>query len=249
MTPKPMIVPFLLAACVLGATASILTASAADAPASGAAPVAAIAKPQAAGNKAAAATSADAKTTVKPAVTITGKAPPDSLAMLERAVAKDSTKWENTYRLGVMLLDRDRVAEAAKVLDRARRSKPTDTPTLVNLGAAYDAIGKAPLAQTHYRKALELSPDDEMAMCRLAQSLYATSEHQEAMDLLRDVMHKKPKAHCAYFTLGVAFADAGIYKDAVRMWKKVVELAPDSPEAVSAKESISVLESVLKTTN
>ena len=40
----------------------------------------------------------------------------------------------------------------------------------------------------------------------------------------------------------MAFADAGIYRDAIRMWKKVVELAPGSPEAVSAKESIEVLE-------
>ena len=40
----------------------------------------------------------------------------------------------------------------------------------------------------------------------------------------------------------MAFADAGIYRDAIRMWKKVVELAPGSPEAVSAQESIDVLE-------
>jgi tetratricopeptide (TPR) repeat protein len=244
---KRMIVPFLLAACVIGAAVSTLPASADDAPSSGAAPVAANAKHEAAEKKAAT-TSADAKTTVKPAAAAKS-AGVDSLALLERAVAKDSTKWENTYRLGVMLLDRDRVTDAALVLERAHKSKPTDVPTLVNLGAAYDAIGKAPLAQSHYRKALELSPENEMAMCRLAQSLYATSEHQEAMDLLRDVIHKKPNAHCAYFTLGVAFADAGIYKDAVRMWKKVVELAPESPEAISAKESISVLESVINTTN
>ena len=38
--------------------------------------------------------------------------------------------------------------------------------------------------------------------------------------------------------LGVAFADAGIYRDAIRMWRKVVELAPDSPEAVSAKPTL-----------
>jgi DUF1365 family protein len=46
--------------------------------------------------------------------------------------------------------------------------------------------------------------------------------------------------------MGVAFADAGIYRDAIRMWRKVVELAPDSPEAVSAKESIDVLEKFLQ---
>ena len=53
------------------------------------------------------------------------------------------------------------------------------------------------------------------------------------------------RAHCAYFTMGVAFADAGLYRDAIRMWKKVVELAPASPEAQSAKESVDVLERFL----
>jgi cytochrome c-type biogenesis protein CcmH/NrfG len=65
------------------------------------------------------------------------------------------------------------------------------------------------------------------------------------MKALRETLAKAPNAYCAYFTLGVAFADAGIYRDAVRMWQKVVALAPDSPEAVSAKESIEVLEKFL----
>ena len=44
---------------------------------------------------------------------------PDSLAMLEKAVARDSSKFDNLYRLGVMYLDRDKVPEATKVLQKA----------------------------------------------------------------------------------------------------------------------------------
>jgi cytochrome c-type biogenesis protein CcmH/NrfG len=60
--------------------------------------------------------------------------------------------------------------------------------------------------------------------------------------MLREIIRKRPRAYCAYFTLGVAFADVGLYRDAIRMWQKVVEVAPSSPEAVSARESIDVLE-------
>ena len=63
--------------------------------------------------------------------------------------------------------------------------------------------------------------------------------------MLRKIIAEKPQAYCAYFTLGVAFADAGLYRDAIRMWRKVVDIAPASPEAVSAKESIEVLEKFL----
>ena len=194
----------------------------------------------------AASKSSPKSTEVKPA---SGEAPAvtDSLGMLERAVAKDSTKYENLQKLGVMLMDRDRNQEAARVFTKAVMLKPKDTHALVNLGAAYDALGQQEVAQGYYRDALKVSPDDSVATCRLASSLYAASKTGEAMDLLRKIIQEKPGSYCAYFTLGVAFADAGIYRDAIRMWKKVVALAPQSPEAISANESIDVLERYVKT--
>jgi len=172
----------------------------------------------------------------------------DSLGLLEHAVAKDSSKFDNLYKLGVMYLDRDRNAEAAQVFQRALKIKPKDVRTIVNVGAAYDAAGSPPAAQAYYKQALGLSPHDSVATCRLASSIYAQgsnadpAKYQEAVDLLRDLIKRSPNAHCAYFTLGVAFADAGLYRDAIAMWRKVVALAPGSPEAVSAMESIEVLD-------
>ena len=186
----------------------------------------------------------------KKAETAEKKAAPavtDSLGLLERAVAKDSTKFDNLYKLGVMYLDRDRTAEAMRVLTKASTLRPKDVRTLVNLGAAHDAAGNAKLAQDYYRRALAASPDDSVATCRLASSLYAQNSYNEAIDLLRQVIKKRPNAYCAYFTLGVAFADAGIYRDAIRMWRKVVDLAPGTPEAGSATESIEVLEKFVNT--
>ena len=166
----------------------------------------------------------------------------DSLSLLEKAVAKDSTRFENLYALGVLYLDRDKVTEAINVLTKAHVLRPKDHRVSVNLGVALDASGRADPAQAYYREALAQFPDDSVASCRLASSLYSQSKHAEATALLKEIIKKSPRAYCAYFTLGVAFADAGIYKDAIRMWRKVVEIAPTSPEAVSARESIEVLE-------
>jgi tetratricopeptide (TPR) repeat protein len=168
-------------------------------------------------------------------------APVDSLARLEKLVAKDSTNFDNLYQLGVMYLDRERTPEASHVLAKAVSLKPNDVKALVNLGAANDALGLSSVAQGYYRKALTVSPGDSVATCRLASSLYAQQNYKESMDLLRKLIADKPRSHCAYFTLGVAFADAGLYRDAIRAWQKVVEYAPESAEAVSARESIEVL--------
>jgi len=166
----------------------------------------------------------------------------DSLTLLERKVARDSTDFASLYRLGVLYLDRDRPDDAILVMTRAQKLRPKDLKLLVNLGAAHDAAGHGEVAQRLYREALEVAPGDSVASCRLASSLYARGKHQEAVDIIRDVIQRAPGSYCAYFTLGVAFADAGIYRDAIRMWQKVVELAPGSPEAISAQESITVLQ-------
>jgi protein O-GlcNAc transferase len=171
----------------------------------------------------------------------------DSVAALEKAVAKDSTNFDNLYRLGVAYLDRDRPQEAQAILTRARDLRPRDHRVLVNLGVAMDAAGHAKQAQDTYRSALAVAPDDSVAICRLANSLHSDQKDGEAMQLLTQLIQKAPTAYCAYFTMGVAFADAGLYRDAIRMWRRVVELAPASPEAASAKESIDVLEKFIAT--
>ena len=165
----------------------------------------------------------------------------DSLALLEKAVARDSSHFDNLLRLGLLYMDRDRPHDAVRVLTRAGEVRPKDARVLVNLGAAFDAQGSTIAAQNLYEKALEIAPGDPIATCRLASSLYGQGKHGEAVQLLRGVIRETPRAHCAYFTLGVAFADAGIYREAINMWQKVVEIAPNSPEAASARESIDVL--------
>jgi tetratricopeptide (TPR) repeat protein len=217
-------------ACALAAAPAAFAAEAAPA------------KPAPAAAKPAAAAPAAAKPAATPAAV---PAVIDSLAILEKAVARDSSKFDNLYSLGVMYMDRERMVEALTVFQKANKMQPKNVKVLVNMGIAADAIGHAEDAQGYYTRALAIAPDDSLAGCRMASSKYAQGKYDEAMTMLRELITKNPRSHCAYFTLGVAFADAGIYRDAIRMWKKVVELAPDSPEAVSAKESIDVLEKFL----
>ena len=176
---------------------------------------------------------------------LTAKAVPDSLPRLEAAVKRDSTNAKALYRLGIAYLDRDRATEAARMFQKAVISKPDYVEAWVNLGAAEDAEGHGGMARTHYRQALILRPDDEIAMCRLASSFYAVGIRDSAMEVLRTQIKKNPKSHCAYFTLGVAFADAGMFRDAIQAWQQVVANAPTSPEAESAGESIKLLQEYL----
>jgi tetratricopeptide (TPR) repeat protein len=170
----------------------------------------------------------------------------DSLKALEAAVARDSMNFDKNYRLGVAYLDRDRAIDAVRVFERCVKVRPKEVKAWVNLGASYDAIGKGDQARQQYRVALSVNPQDEIALCRLGASLYAGGFRPSAMDTLRLALKRHPNSYCAYFTMGVAYADAQIYNEAIRCWQKVVDLSPDSPEATSAKESISTLKDLLK---
>ena len=171
----------------------------------------------------------------------------DTVRQLEVAAQKDTASFDKSYRLGVAYLDRDRAVEAVPVFQHCTRLRPTEVKAWVNLGAALDAIGKGPEARAAYRTALGHAPDDEIALCRLGASLYAGGSKTAAMDTLRVALAKHPSSYCAYFTLGVAFADAQIYNEAIRAWEKVIEVAPNTLEALSAKESIATLRELMKT--
>jgi tetratricopeptide (TPR) repeat protein len=174
-------------------------------------------------------------------------AAPDTVRQLEIAAQKDTASFDKSYRLGVAYLDRDRAQEAVPVFQRCTRLRPAEVKGWVNFGAALDAIGKGSDARAAYRVALAHAPGDEIALCRLGASLYAGGSKAAAMDTLRVTLAKYPSSYCAYFTLGVAFADAQMYDEAIRAWEKVVAAAPDTPEALSAKESIATLRELMKT--
>ena len=188
-----------------------------------------------------------APTTAPAAATKAQAAATDTVRQLEVAAQKDTASFDKSYRLGVAYLDHDRALEAVSVFQRCTRQRPAEVKGWVNLGAALDAIGKGNEARAAYRTALGHAPGDEIALCRLGASLYAGGSKVAAMDTLRVALAKHPRSYCAYFTLGVAFADAQIYEEAIRAWEKVVEVAPNTPEALSAKESIATLRELMKT--
>lgn len=181
----------------------------------------------------------------EPALVAPAPAAPDSLRDLERRAAADSS-YENLYRLGIAYLDRDRSFEAGQLFRRCTQLDPKNPKGWVNLGASQDALGHGVEARAAYRQALVARPDDEIALCRLSASLYAGEQRTAAMDTLRLTISKFPKSYCAYFTLGVAFADAQMYREAVRAWEKVTEYGPGTPEAEAAEESIQSLVQILQ---
>jgi cytochrome c-type biogenesis protein CcmH/NrfG len=58
-------------------------------------------------------------------------------------------------------------------------------------------------------------------------------------------MQLDPKNQLSYYLLGVSFADAGIYREAIREWEKVIAIDPKSEAGETAAENIEVLRDLL----
>ena len=92
----------------------------------------------------------------------------------------------------------------------------------------YDEQERYSLAIETLERAAEIDPKSPDVWSHMGNSYYAQGEHSKAMDFYRKALGFNPNATHALYSIGVAFADAGIFREAVRYWTKVSEIEPES---------------------
>ncbi len=156
-------------------------------------------------------------------------------------VAADSLNPEFRYELANALHDADRKDEALLHYDRAVSLKPGYLEALVNRGAVLNELGRIDDAMASFEQALSVNPRDPRALLNLGNSLYALKRYDDAMARYQLAVASDSTFVEGYYYIGIAFADAGIYREAVREWRKVIEIAPNSEVARNAKDNMEVL--------
>lgn len=149
------------------------------------------------------------------------------------------------YKLGNLLYDQGRRAEAQQSFEKAVELKPDYVKALVNLGVVLNEEGKSAEALTQFDKALAIAPNDVTVLCNKGQAHYAQKEYQKAVDYYVRAMTADPTSPLPHWLLGTAFADVGIYREAIREWRKVVELDPTGEAGKTAAEGIQTLQGLL----
>jgi len=82
--------------------------------------------------------------------------------------------------LGSLLLFRGHPAEAIVELESAARLDPSSALIAIEMGRAYEALGKTPEAETAYRRAIELQPDLPLPHYALGTLLARAGRKEEA---------------------------------------------------------------------
>ena len=96
-----------------------------------------------------------------------------------------------------------------------------------NLGGALADQGRLDEAMVHYRKALEIAPDDAQLHYNLGSVLAGRGGLQEAMSHYRKTLEIRPDFAEAHNNLGVALQACGRIDEAIAHYQQAVKIKPD----------------------
>ena len=116
---------------------------------------------------------------------------------------------------------------------------------MFNLALMYDEGENYTRAIETFERAAKLSPEAPDVWSHMGNSYYAIGQHAKAMDLYRQAVALDSTATHALYSMGIAFADAGIFREAARYWGRVSQLEPDSQLGKNAAENVKLLQQYL----
>lgn len=149
----------------------------------------------------------------------------------QQAAAPSSQEQAQT----VAPLDESRAAELRGAAER----NAGDAATRVQLGNMYFDAGRFQEAARWYEDALKIDPRDPNVSTDLGIAYYYTNQPDRALAQFERSLAIDPKHSKTLLNVGVvrAFGKQDL-EGAVKAWQRVLDLAPDSPEARAARQAL-----------
>lgn len=160
--------------------------------------------------------------------------PDEAKALLDRLIEKKPDDLRVLDAAGTILRGRKRYEEAISYYDRAIAAIKTPEKRHWTYwyarGTCYERIKKWPLAEADLLKALQLSPDEPLALNYLGYSWIDQDKNlKQGLELIEKAVALKPDDGYIVDSLGWAHYRLGNYEDAVRLLERAVELRPEDP--------------------
>ena len=145
-------------------------------------------------------------------------------AELTQSLAADENYLAAYSAYAALLTDQNRADEAIAQYQKAVEKRPS-AQVYTLLGILENARANTSEAEKDYRKALEITPDSQIAANNLAWLIAETSGNlDEALQLATSVVAKNQTVAGYYDTLGYVYLKKGLFSPAVQQFKKAVAL-------------------------
>ncbi len=162
---------------------------------------------------------------------------PEAIAELKKSIKIDPSSEQTYNLLGLVQLDVREYDEARKNFNMALKKNPYFTDAHNNLGTVYRKMGNPEKALEEFQIALEDSAyrSPEKVYYNIAKTLFEMERTDEAITNLETSIEIAPRYGKARMDLALAFKAQGRHAKAKEQLELIVQLIPDSQEAVRAQ--------------
>lgn len=137
---------------------------------------------------------------------------------------------------------RTALEEVVRTHGDAAKDKATALRAYSGLGEIALRRGELAAAQEFFRKALELSPEDQAAAYNVGEILFSNQKADEAIPFFEQAARIRPDWPKPYHRLGIVHLNKGDYDKALEHLRRFLALAPEDPEAENVKAMIAAIE-------
>jgi len=164
-----------------------------------------------------------------------------AIGTLTKLVEKDDSNDEYFFELGVCSLLDGHPEQAIPYLIKAILINREHLEAQIQLAIAHELVDETDLSLMIYNKLIETNPDFLKAYYNKAAMLMGMGNYMEASCTFFQLIKRNPDYYKAYLGIAMSFDKMAKYKDAVRYYKKFLELKQFSEDSVFARERLNEL--------
>ena len=156
--------------------------------------------------------------------------PTEARRLVDEALARLPPDAAALNLKGVLLLDDGKLDEANAVFASAARANMKDPVPVLNMGEVAARASDVPKAILHYRRALEIDADNEIAHTRLASIHAARGESDDAIQHAEAALAKNARSAQARSALGAGLSGKGDWEPAILALEEARRGLPDDDD-------------------
>lgn len=163
---------------------------------------------------------------------------PDQKPALEAYVERHPDDPQGHFHLGNWYYDQYNADQALTEYRKALSLSPDDFKALVNACIVLESTQKGDESLAMYEEFIASHPGDAVALAYYGETQWTLGRKSQAVDTYRKALSIDPNCAEAHFNLGVAFAEMGILREAVREWEAVAKAGKPADIVARAKENL-----------
>ncbi len=166
-----------------------------------------------------------------------------ALAKFEQAAELDSSLTDAHHAIATLHLGKGNHEASAKAAEKALALGSEDVRTLRVLYDAYDALGRTEELSEIAPRLAAVDPDfGGPKLLEQAAAMWNGGQTEKAVQLSRLALSMDPSLAKAHYFIGLQHLSSGENAEARAALGRFVEMAPEDPDAASAKEMMAYIE-------